>query len=327
MALIASPNLTVDRTVRLARLEPGAVLRPDRAVVTAGSKGLNVARVLAALGARGVLVGFVPHDDLALARRLFGREPVDLVEVPVPGALRVASIYLEDDGRTTVLNEPGPDVGPEDWRRFEAAVDAGLGTGAHRWLGCSGSLPPGAPVDAYGRLTDIARDRGMGAVVDAARDVLAATLAYEPDLVTPNLAEAEAALGWAHGESVDELGPDVEQRTVLAARALCESGARRAVVTAGAAGAAFGDRDRIRWLSGVEVSVVNPIGAGDSLVGGLLHALEAGQDPVHAVARGLAAATASCEQALAGGVDPARVDELSVVFLDRARAERTGGLA
>jgi 1-phosphofructokinase family hexose kinase len=314
VALIASPNLTVDRTVRLARLEPGAVLRPRRAVVSGGSKGLNVARVLAALGSPGALVGFWPDEDEDLAGRLFGREPVEMIPVPIVGAMRVASIYLEDDGRITVLNEPGPDISLADWERLEAAIEKRLIDGSTGWLACSGSLPPGAPVDAYGRLVDLARALGVSTVVDAARDVLTATLSHEPDLVTPNLAEADAALGRSDQEAVDERGPDVPERALSAAGLLRERGARAAVVTAGAAGAAFDDGDGARWFPGVDVEVVSPIGAGDSFVGGLLHALEAGRSLVEGVAYGLATATASCEQDLAGGVDPDRVAELRSLF-------------
>lgn len=322
MALIISPNLTADRTLSLPELIPGAVLRPPRPVVTAGSKGLNVGRVLSVLGQPATLVGFVPDDDAALVRRLFGVEPVELVGVPVPGQLRVATIYLEDSGRVTVLNEPGPDVGPRDWARLEAAVQAALADGTHRTLVCSGSLPPGTPDDAYGRLTDLARAAGATSVVDASSAVLRATAPHHPDLVTPNLAEAETALGLGEGEAVDEQGTDVADRAVHAAGALVDAGARHAVVTAGGAGAALADGREVRWIPAVPIQVRNPIGAGDSFVGGYVHALESGAALVPAVLRGLATATASCEHPLAGGIDRARVDELADIVASRMAVGR-----
>ena len=115
--LIATPNLTVDRTVRLTELRPGSVLRPSRAVVTAGGKGVNVGRVSAAFGRRATLVGFVAEVDAPVLTRLFAVEPLDLAGVPVPGEARASTIYLEDSGRVTVLNEPGPEVSADDWRR------------------------------------------------------------------------------------------------------------------------------------------------------------------------------------------------------------------
>jgi len=314
--LIISPNLTVDRTVRIARLVPGTVQRPERAVVTAGAKGVNVARVLAALGDRARLVGFVPTGDPALVERLFGPEPLELLGVAVAGDLRVATIYLEEDGRVTVLNEPGPEVDAPTWDALERRVREALDEGADRLVACSGSLPPGSPIDGYGRITSIAHEQGAQVVVDAGRDVLAATLPFHPDVVAPNLAEAESALGASGGETVDESGDDVTERAKEAASALVEAGAGAAVVTAGAAGAALVTGEVAVWFAGVEVDVVNPIGAGDSFVAGFVRARELGIEVVEAVASGLGAASASCENALAGGVDPVRAGALAERIAD-----------
>jgi fructose-1-phosphate kinase PfkB-like protein len=69
--LIAGPNLTIDRTLTIAALRPGEVLRFDEAVITPGGKGVNVARTALALGAPAVLVGLVPgHTGAAVAAML-----------------------------------------------------------------------------------------------------------------------------------------------------------------------------------------------------------------------------------------------------------------
>ncbi|MEH1129986.1 1-phosphofructokinase family hexose kinase [Micromonospora sp. CPCC 206061] len=311
--LIATPNITVDRTVRLPELRLGSVLRPPRPAVTAGGKGLNVGRVAAAFGRRATLLAFEPDDDAVLIRRLFAAEPVDLVGVPVAGDVRVATIYLEDSGRVTVLNEPGPEISEEAWRRYEEAVAAELASGRHRTLVCSGSLPPGAPDDGYGRLVGIGQRFAVQVVVDAARAALAGAVAAGPDIVTPNLAEASGVL-WGHAdESVHDGDPDVPDRAQQAVRELCARGARSAAVTAGAAGTAYGDAETVSWVPTVQVPVVNPVGAGDSFVGGLVEAWEAGASDTDAIVFAVATATASVEQELAGGVDPARARELAAL--------------
>jgi 1-phosphofructokinase family hexose kinase len=355
--LIATPNIAVDRTVRLPELRPGSVQRPSRAVVTAGGKGLNVSRVAAAFGRRARLVSFLPQTDAALTERLLAAEPVDFTGIPVPGEARVATILLEDSGRVTVLNEPGPSVPEGGWERYEKAVADELARGRHRTLVCSGSLPPGVPDDAYARLVEIGHRAGVRVVVDASRAALAAVLPAGPDVVTPNLAEAESVLhGHAH-ESVADTGDDVPGRAGRAVLELCRLGARSAAVTAGAAGAAYGladgdtggrtgsgaagaaygradgvsgDRagcgvDGVVWVPTVPVRVANPIGAGDSFVAGLVEAFEAGRSGVEAVVFAVATATASVEQELAGGVDPARARELAArVAAVMAGAARTG---
>ena len=153
--VIACPNLTIDRTLSIDELRPGEVLRFERAVVSPGGKGVNVARVARELGAGAVLVGFVPGRTGAAGAALLADEGLALRGVEVGGELRSTAVVLERSGRVTVFNEPGPPLAPGDWERYEAAVAQALA--GERVLACSGSLPPGAPADAYGRLVGLAR--------------------------------------------------------------------------------------------------------------------------------------------------------------------------
>src|SRR5262245_38786060 len=269
--LIAGPNTTTDRTGTLDELRPGAVLRFTSMTVTAGGKGLNVARAAGALGAPAELVGFVPGRIGAAVADMIAAEGVDFRRVPASGELRSSLIVMEPGGRTTVINEPGPELGPGEWDAYEDAIAAGLAE--HRVLVCSGSIPPGAPRGAYGRLVEIARSRGALAVVDASGAALGEALAARPDAVLPNLGEAEQLPGNGAGEDVDA-AQDAQPRALAAARELVERGAAAAVVTAAAAGAALVDGERAEWLPAPRVVVRNPIGAGDAFAAGFAVALE-----------------------------------------------------
>jgi 1-phosphofructokinase family hexose kinase len=307
--VIAGPNLTTDRTGRLAELRPGDVVRFDEATVMAGGKGVNVARVALALGAPAVLVGLLPGHTGAAAAAMLADEGIELRGVAVGGELRAATVVLERSGRVTVLNEPGPPLADGDWERYEAAVGAAL-DGA-RVLACSGSLPPGAPPDAYARLVARGREHGALVLVDAAGGQLAAALAVAPDVVTPNLAEAEGLLHGRADEAVEAGEPaDARARAEQAARELVARGARHAAVTAGAAGVALAGAGGPAWVPAPAVAVRNPIGAGDSLVGGLGVALERGRPLAEAVRFGVACAAASVETHTAGAIDPARARAL-----------------
>src|SRR3954471_9321863 len=242
--LIAGPNTTIDRTGALDELRPGAVLRFTSMRVTPGGKGLNVARAARSLGAPAVLVGFVPGRIGAAAAELIAAEGVALRGVPAGGELRSSVIIMEPGGRTTVINEPGPELGPGEWEAYEAAISSGLE--GHRVLVCSGSIPPGAPPGAYGRLVEIARSRGAVAAVDASGAALGEALAARPDAILPNLGEAEQLLGHGTGEDVDAAA-DAQPRALAAGRELVQRGAAAAVVTAAAAGAALVDGRRAEW--------------------------------------------------------------------------------
>jgi 1-phosphofructokinase family hexose kinase len=316
--LVVTPNLCFDRTLLVDTFSAGSITRPHTVRVTPGGKGVNVARTLLDLGLRSRLLGFVADRDREHFAALVADEGLDLVAVAVPGDLRCATIVFEASARATVLNEPGPVTGPADADRLCAAVDEELARGRATVLVCSGSLPPGLPEETYGRLAEIARGHGALGVVDAARDVLARTLPFAPDLVTPNLHEAEGVLHGRADESSHDDGSvdEVRGRAGAAAAALVARGARHALVTAGAHGAAFTDGSLEVWVPAPQVTVRNPIGAGDSLVGGLVAALAiADRSPEpdwrDVVSQGVAVASAAVEVEGAGRVDARRARELA----------------
>jgi 1-phosphofructokinase family hexose kinase len=306
--LIVNPNFATDRTVPLDVLIPGTVARTGQPTVTLGGKGVNVARVVRALGQRALLVGFVPTRSASLLEELAESEGAELVGIPIAGTVRAASILLERAGRVTVLNEPGAIVDDSDWNRLLDEV-ARL-SASEKIVICSGSLPPGSPADAYARIVQAGRRAGVLSIVDAAGAVLTATLAAEPDIVSPNLAEAEMLLSGAAVEEVDPSGNDVLERAAQAARGLVSRGARCALVSAGSHGAAACRGRNCEVYRAPDVTVLNPIGAGDSLVGGLAQAIAEGSSWAQAVPFALAVASASCEQMLAGAIDVVRIREL-----------------
>lgn len=314
--LIAGPNLTIDRTHALDELRPGRVLRSRRVEVTPGGKGVNVARAARALGAPATLVGFLAGHTGRAAGALLAEEGLDVRSVAIGGELRSTQVLMEAGGRVTVLNEPGPAVGAAEWSAYVRTLEAALGD--HRLLVCAGSLPPGAPVDGYGRLAALARARGLTCVIDATGQTLGAALAAGPDVVTPNLGEAEGLLTGGSAEDV-EAGADARSRALAAAEALVARGARAAIVTAAAAGAALAEGESVAaaagagaatWFPAPRVEVRNPIGAGDAFVAALAAGLERGEPLVACARAAVAAGAASVERPLAGDLDPARAAQL-----------------
>jgi 1-phosphofructokinase family hexose kinase len=311
--LVAGPNLTIDRTAVLAQLRPGEVLRFDRVEVTPGGKGLNVARAARALGHPALLVSLVPGHTGRAAAALIAEEGIELSGVPSGGELRSTAIVQERGGRTTVLNEPGPHVDERRWADYENAVRGRLTP--RSVLVCSGSVPPGAPADAYGRLTAIAHGAGARSIVDAAGETLLRALDAAPDLVTPNLAEAEGSLGLGPGGAAVQSGADARPRALAAAQALLRQGARAAVVTADAAGAALAADGSTQWIAAPRVAEVrNPIGAGDAFLAALAGTWEGGAGLAEAALSAVAAGAASVEHPTAGVLDPERVRALAAAM-------------
>ena len=311
-------NLTQDRILRVARLAPGSVLRAHEVVTAPGGKPVNVARAALALGGRPVLLANCPGpagarlaDDLAAAGLV-------VVAVPTDGELRAATLLLEDDGRTTVVNEPGPTFDAAAAAAFLSAYAGVLVEHRQDVVVASGSLPPGAPVDLYAELVRLGHQHGADTVVDAGGRVLAAALRAGPALVKPNLAEAEAVLrSGADGvdgetvlESMDESGRDVPGRCAAAAEALVAAGARAALVSGGRLGAALHGSGGSWWFTAPAVETVNAVGAGDALVAGVVVALERGDPLDSAVRYGVASGTDSVRRIGPASVDPGAVAAL-----------------
>ena len=123
-------------------------------------------------------------------------------------------------------------------------------------------------------------------MVDAAGSTLLRALDAAPDLVTPNLSEAEGSLGLGGGAAV-ESGADARPRAMAAAEALLRQGARAAVVTADAAGAAVAESGLVEWIPAPRVAEVrNPIGAGDAFLAALAGTWEGGSELAGRRARG-----------------------------------------
>jgi len=317
--LVVTPNTCLDITTWLTSLTPGSVVRARRTVTSAGGKGVNVCRVLRLLGHRPTLVGLASAHDPRL-RDLLAEEGCDFAPVLHDEAARIAQIVLEDHGRITVLNGPGPTLDAAAWARFLDVVRAELKDSAI--VACSGSLPPGAPLTAYADVVELAARHGARTLVDAAPAVLAASLPAAPYLVAPNLAEAEALLDGRVDELVDEDGVDISGRAIRAAVRLRARGPRYAVVTAGRFGAALAGPERTEWFDATPINPVNPIGSGDSFIGGVAHALDRGARVRTAVAFGMRVAAAACETERAGIFAPGRLTELVAGEADLTRLWR-----
>jgi len=306
--LIVGPNLTVDRMIGVDRFDLGQIHRADRVETWIGGGGANAARAARRLGSRAHLMTLLPPGNAADVVEALAHFEVSVEWVPCRGNLRVATILREEEGRMSILHEPGPQVTATEWEEFERRVVARINRGEA--LLCSGSLPPGTPVNGYARLAHEARHAGARCLIDVGGAPLAALLEDGVGLITPNLTEAESLLYGARGEPVH--AEETSERARAAANGLLRAGATRAVVTAGAAGAAYAEQGpggRSGWVVAPDVVGRNPIGAGDAFAAGLGLRLEAGAPLDDAVAFAVAVAAAHVES-LNGDFSLGRADEL-----------------
>lgn len=284
-------NPAIDVTYLVDSLRPGTSHTVTAVHRRAGGKAINTARVLAQLGEQVTLCGFAggPHGA-RLRADLVGTDVQDAL-TPIDGETR-QSVTVVDDTDATVLNEPGPTVTAQDWTALLDTVTA-------RLQGCavivmSGSVPPGAPADAYAQLVRLARKQEIPAVVDATGRQLRHALAAGPAIVAPNREELADTLGApaATRQQLIEATAELSRRTGAAA-----------VVSAGWDGlvaVAAGQR----WTARPPRLVAgNPTGAGDALTAALARGLARGVSWPERLADAVALAAAAVSAPVAGHVD------------------------
>jgi 1-phosphofructokinase family hexose kinase len=284
--LCVAANPSVDRLFAVEELTPGAIHRPAEFAQVPGGKGLNVARSAVALGgdvtAAALLGG---HAGRWIAEQL-NAEGVPLraawFEAETRSSLSVAGAI---EGLTEFY-EHGHPVSGAEWAAFEELVTS-LMPGA-AWTTLSGSLPVGAPVDAYerlmgsGRVALDARDRGVDA---------------RPAIVKLNAAEAAQATGHDDAQS--------------AASELHRRSGGAAIVTRGEDGAVLVTPPGERRDGRTATAGPYPVGSGDAFLAGLVVALDRGAGWEDAFRLALGAGAANAELPGAGRLDRARAEQLA----------------
>ncbi|WP_225097980.1 1-phosphofructokinase family hexose kinase [Streptomyces sp. CoH27] len=296
MILTVTLNTALDITYRVRSLRPHASHRVSEVVERPGGKGVNVARVLAALGHEVTVTGFAGGATGREVRaHLSGIPRLTDALLPVADATRrTIAVVDELSGDTTQLNEPGPHIEPAAWGAFLDRYEELLpGVSA---VALCGSLPPGVPVGAYANLVRAARAQGVPVLLDTSGEPLRRGVAARPDLIKPNADELAELTG-----SHEPLRATQDAR---------RRGAHAVVASLGAQGL-LAVTSEGRWRAAPPAPVRgNPTGAGDSAVAALLSGLVEHLPWPDRLARAVALSAATVRAPAAGEFDRAAYEEL-----------------
>jgi 6-phosphofructokinase 2 len=283
LTLTVNPALDVSSAVPYVL--PDQKLRCDAPCREPGGGGINVARVLRRLGGDPLawfpvggptgerLQGLLDEEGVrqsTIATREWTRENVNVLE--------------RATGRQFRFCMPGPHLAEAEWRPFLEGL--ALVAPRPRYLVASGSLPPGVPVDFYARLAVRARELGIRLVLDTSGDALVRAAAAGVFLLKPSLREFRALTGTT---AEDEATLIALARAAVRERRWCDV----LVLSLGAAGALWVSGDGGARLGAPAVPVQGSVGAGDSMVAGIVHALDAGRPLADAARLGVAAGAAA----------------------------------
>lgn len=298
--LTLTMNPALDLFSAIDKVAPSHKLRCDAAQFHPGGGGINVARVLRRLGTD--VLALFPAGGVTGQRlqQLLAGEQVPHQVLPIAGETRESfSVHERSSGQDFRFVLPGPVLAEPEW---QACLDAVAKHVVARYIVASGSLPPGVPDDFYARLARQARRTGARLVLDTSGPALAAALAEGVYLVKPSQRE----LGDLTGLPLDNAAQQLDT-----ARSLITRGQAQVVaLSLGASGALLVTADGAWRAPSLPVAVESTIGAGDSFVGGLLAALNAGEGWEAAFRQAMAAGAAALLTAGTALCQPADVQRL-----------------
>ena len=297
-------NPALDLTVRLARLEPGEVNRSETLLTHAAGKGVNVAQVLADLGHELTVGGFLGDGNPQAFEALIAQRGFTDAFIRVPGETRSNIKIAEQDGRVTDINAPGPQV----TEQAQSALLEKLAQIAPDFdaVVVAGSLPRGVSPQWFQGLLEQLKRCGLKVALDTSGEALRAGLKAGPWLVKPNTEELADALGNA---------PDAISQ-------LHQQGVEHVVVSDGAAGVSWYSPGASLHATPPKVAVASTVGAGDSLLAGMLHGLLTGDMPEQTLRRATAIAAMAVTQIGFGISDHAQLARLESGVHVRALTEQ-----
>ncbi len=300
MIVTVTVNPSLDKTLRVPRLVHGALNRAQLVRLDVGGKGINVSRALLALGMPSLVIGVMAGGTgQALAHGLaaLGFE-TDLIWVEGETRANI-TLYESADRRYTKINEPGPTLTEADVQAILARVSQRVRP-KDLWVFC-GSLPPGAPVDLYGRLIERVQRAGAFAALDTSGEALKAGVAARPFLIKPNVAEAEELLGRSLASLEDQIAAVNELRAL---------GIPMVALTRGEAGALLADASGVLQVAPPMAATGSSVGAGDAFLAGLIYAWARGGDLAEMARWAVACGTAAAAQEGTGVGDRETVEDL-----------------
>ena len=274
-------NPSLDYIVSVENFRLGLTNRTSSELMLPGGKGVNVSTVLMNLGientALGFAAGFVGDEIVRQMEEMGVQNGFIRIE---EGVSRINLKLKSIDG--TEINGQGPVISPAHVEQLMKQLDR-LGEGDVLFL--SGSIPASMPDDAYQKIMERLDGRGVQIIVDATKDLLLNVLEYHPFLIKPNNHEL--------GEIFD-----VELKTredvIPYAKKLQEKGAVNVLVSMACEGAVLIDANGdVHMAPAPKGTLVNGVGAGDSMVAGFMAGWLEKQDYEHAFCMGVSAGSAS----------------------------------
>jgi 6-phosphofructokinase 2 len=273
----------IDKSTSVPELIPEKKLKCSEPKFEPGGGGINVARAIKKLGGEATAVYPAGGYTGQAFNKLLADEKVPAVVIESKNETRENIIVLEEkNNKQFRFGMPGTMLLQNEWKECLHAIEKAKDI---KFIVASGSLPPGVPDDVYAQLAVIAKKKKAKLVVDTSGIALKHAVNEGVYLLKPNLGELGSLTGKEY------LKPDEAEQ---AAKQIIEKGnCEVLVVSMGSKGAMLVSKKIVATVTPPHVEIKSTVGAGDSMVAGIIYALSQGKELEEALQYGVASGTAA----------------------------------
>ena len=274
-------NPSLDYIVKVDDFKVGHVNRTSKEDIYPGGKGINVSIVLKNLGVKNRALGFTAGFTGEEIEKLVANHGVDNEFIRLEKGMSRINVKLKSKEESEI-NGMGPDISKNDIEKLYEKLEA---LKAGDFVVLAGSIPNSLPDDIYETIMKDFKDKEINFVVDATKDLLLNVLKYKPFLIKPNHHELGEMFN-VKLNSKDEI--------ITYAKKLQEIGARNVIISMAGDGAILIEENGEITISDTpKGTLVNSVGAGDSMVGGFLAGIAENKNIKEAFKIGVATGSAS----------------------------------
>ncbi|WP_080873758.1 1-phosphofructokinase [Oceanobacillus timonensis] len=272
-------NPSIDFIVPVDHIELGGLSYMDNDYKLPGGKGINVSRILKALGTDSVALGFTGGFTGKFIEDALNELDVHTNFVHIKEDTRI-NIKLKSD-QETEINGRGPVLSDAEINQLLKQLEQ-VKEGDTVIL--SGSKPPSLADDFYEQLIQRTSRQGAAFAIDTTGAALESSLRYKPLLVKPNIHELEALFN---------VKLETDAGVITYGKKLLEQGAEHVIISMGGDGALLVTKQGYYKAKTPEGKLINSVGAGDSMVAGFISSFLKSKDPVESFKTSVASGSAT----------------------------------
>ena len=276
-------NPAIDKTTDVEQLLPEKKLRCTEMILDAGGGGINVSKAIGELGGESIAVFPCGGVNGKLLLELLQGRAMKTIPISIRGCTRESIVVNElSTNKQYKFIVPGPALYEQELNGIKSVIN---NLQSISYLICSGSLPPDIPDDFVSEIAAIAEEKGIKFILDTSGMPLKKALMQGVYLIKPNMSE----LCFLSGKNYLELTEIDDPIDRILSQSLCEI----IVVSMGPAGAMLATKKLKKRFLAPAVKKLSTVGAGDSMLAGIVWMLEQNKSLEEAVRFGIACGTAA----------------------------------